>query len=230
MRVLLPPMALLYQSLPDTVSDRSHHLFAQEAMPVVYHRKQCPGPGVGKKCRWDTRVQRCPASTRDDEVRCRICAAIAGEHRCDASLGLQLVNLHHMDPEMFEGARRALPASIFNLVSHRVKDHLLAAVPTLRRVREEHRRSLLGKSWALMTKTSWMISVWAKEVTRNNDLLNNASVALSLLPQRCFSLVLEYACVDLVSLYRHICTIKSHAHSAFRFTIRALVGSRMLPN
>ena len=81
-----------------------------------------------------------------------------------------------------------------------------------------------------MTKTSWMISLWAKEVERNNDLLNNASIALFLLPQRCFSFVLEYACVDLVSLYRHICTIKSHAHSAFRFTIRALVGSRMLPN
>ena len=212
------------------LSDRSHHLFAQEAMPVFYHRRQCPGPGGGKKCRWDTRVQRCSATMRDDEVRCRICAAIAGEHRCDASLGLQLVNLYHMDPEMFEGARRALPASIFDFVSNRVKGYLLADVPTLRRAREEHRRALLCKTWALMTKTSWIISVWTKEVERNNDLLNNASIALFLLPQRCFSLVLEYACVDLVSLYRHICTIKSHAHSAFRFTIRALVGSRMLPN
>ena len=205
-------------------------MFAQEAMPAIYHRRQCAGPGAGRKCRWDTRVQRCPASTLDDEVRCRICAAIAGEHRCDASLVLQLVNLHLMDPEIFEGARRALPSSIFDLVSHRVQDQLLATVPTLRRAREEHRRFLVEKTFVLITKTSWMISVWTKEVDRNNAFLNNASIALSLLPQRCFSLVLEYACVDLVSLYRHICTIKSHAHSAFRFTIRALVGSRMLPN
>ena len=209
------PMTFCINRYLASIPDLSHHLFAQEAMPVIYHRKQCPGPGLGKKCRWDTRIQRCPASTRDDEDTCRICAALAGEHRCDVSLELQLVNLHHMDPDMFEGARRALPASIFDLVSHRVRDYLLAAVPMLRRAREEHRRSLLGKTWALMTRTCWMISVWAKEVERNNDLLNSASIALSLLPQRCFSLVLEYACVDLVSLYRHICTIKSHAHSAF---------------
>ena len=90
---------------------------SQVRMPLFYCDRVCAGVVPRNKCRWSTELQKRPAKIRSDAVSCQVCLAIAGGRWEPAGLILQLAGLYRLDPDMFDGARHAIPAAAFELAS-----------------------------------------------------------------------------------------------------------------
>lgn len=132
-------------------------------------------------------------------MSCQVCLAIAGGRREPAGLILQLAGLYRLDPDMFDGARHAIPAAAFELASASVMHTLLSNIPPLRRLREEQRRACLARTLDWLTSASWILDCWRVRTAEDTrDLCRWEVASRKHLPIPMRALVCDFLCGDLV--------------------------------
>ena len=183
-------------------------------MPIVHCNKYCLGNN-GKKCKWDTEIQRRPAKIRDDADFCQICLVRANGEWEISQLSLQLFNLYLLDTDIFHSARRQMPLSIFDGVSVLVMAALVSTVPLQRKAREIKRRHLLTSSLNHLIESSWMIDYWWRKVFGDTCNVCYMELAMrSALPFAVKGLVIEFLCGNLDIIYGQICKVKGKCYHA----------------
>ncbi len=172
---------------------------SQVRTPLFYCDKVCPGVVPRNECRWSTELQKLPAKVRSDAVSCQVCLAMAGGRWEPAGLILQFAGLYRLDPDMFDGARHAIPAAAFELASAPVMHTLLSNIPPLRRLREEQRRACLARTLDWLTSASWILDCWRVRTAEDTrDLCRWEVASRKHLPIPVRALVCDFLCGDLV--------------------------------
>ena len=181
-------------------------------MPITYFNKQCPGARGCGCCTWSTELQEEQAFIPAECTLCPICMVKQGLRGDRLQLQLHLADLYVLDTDQFHKARDAVGNDTFKEVKAGILHILISRVPTLKRVREDHRQLCLARSISLLSQGSWTIQCWTNRIVEDTRDLCQCEAAIGFLPVPIRGSIYEFVCGDARKLCGHLCAVKRHGY------------------
>ena len=158
-------------------------------------------------------MQQQPATIGYECRACEICLAHNGGNWSAPKLALQLTELHALDPDMFDAAwSRHVDMPQRKMVDVQMFDIMIGTVPVLHRAREDQRKELLATTWNYLTAASWNLDCWIQRIKEEAKDTKHIELMKYKLSNTTRGVILDFLSIDLLSLYKYLCTVKTNSY------------------